>query len=354
MISAQTFHCLLWIAATANVAITESDHAEIMGLNQLAVDAGLSYFGTATDVNEITDEAYRLILDDSNEFGMLTPGNSLKWDTVEPQQGVFDFSRGQQLVDLAEANGQQFRCHVLVWHQQLPSWLTGGTWTNETLVAVMKNHITKTVQYFGDACYAWDVVNEMFDDSGNYRESIFYKVIGPEYISIALQSAAEAAASTGVSPKLYLNDYNLVYDGLKGMAYRNLIADLQSRDIPIDGVGFQGHMIVKSMPSEDDLVRVFSTFTDLDVEIALTELDIRLKLPATEEQLEQQAKDYKTIVGACRKTTNCIGITIWDFTDRYSWVPSTFPGYGAALPWDDELVPKPAYQAIAAALSEKF
>jgi endo-1,4-beta-xylanase len=76
-------------------------------------------------------------------------------------------------------------------------------------------------------------------------------------------------------------------------------------------------------------------FTALGIELAITELDIRMTLPATSALLAQQKQDYQTVISACHAVKGCVGVTIWDYTDKYSWVPNTFPGQGAALPWDE-------------------
>jgi endo-1,4-beta-xylanase len=75
-----------------------------------------------------------------------------------------------------------------------------------------------------------------------------------------------------------------------------------------------------------------------------------MALPADSAKLAQQAADYKSVVSACVAVTRCAGVTVWGFTDSDSWVPSTFPGYGAATPYDENYAPKPAYTAIAQAL----
>lgn len=47
-------------------------------LNQLAKKAGKLYFGTATDNGELSNSTYVKILDNTKEFGQLTPANGMK------------------------------------------------------------------------------------------------------------------------------------------------------------------------------------------------------------------------------------------------------------------------------------
>ena len=91
-------------------------------LNTFAKAKGLKYFGSATDNPELSDSAYVKILSDSSEFGQITPGNSQKWDAIQPSQNSFTYTQGDAVVNLAKANGQLVRCHNLCWHSQLPSW----------------------------------------------------------------------------------------------------------------------------------------------------------------------------------------------------------------------------------------
>ena len=85
--------------------------------------------------------------------------------------------------------------------------------------------------------------------------------------------------------------------------------------MPIDGVGIQCHLIVGQVPTT--LQQNIEEFTALGIEVAITELDIRFAaLPPTEAGLEQQKADYETIVGACNAVRGCVGVTVWDFTDK--------------------------------------
>lgn len=312
-------------------------------LNTLAKAKGLKYFGSATDNGELTDTQYTAILSDTANFGQITPGNTQKWEYIEPTQNTFSYTQGDVVTSFAENNGQILRCHNLVWYNQLPSWVTSGTWTNATLIAAMKNHIQNEVTHYKGQCYAWDVVNEAFNDDGTYRTDVFYNTIGPEYIPIAFETAALYDSTV----KLYYNDYNIDYAGAKATAAQNLVSSLKARGIKIDGVGLQGHFIVGSTPSLSAQTANLESFTALGVEVAYTELDIRFtSLPPSTSGLAQQATDYVNTVGACLAVADCVGITVWDYTDKYSWIPSTFSGEGEACLWNADYTTKPAYASV--------
>jgi endo-1,4-beta-xylanase len=317
-------------------------HENPRTLAQLAERHG-RYFGSATDNPELTDTAYTSIL--GSEFDMITPGNGMKWYATEPRQGVFDWTNGDQIVDLARANHQRVRAHTLVWHSQLPDWLTSGTWTADELRAVLKKHITTEVRHYRGKVYSWDVVNEALNEDGTYRDTIWYRTLGPGYIADALRWAHQADPHA----KLYLNDYNIEGTGPKSDAYYALAKQLKAQHVPLDGIGLQAHLSLQyGYPAtlEDNLRR----FSRLGLDTALTEVDVRMQLPATDVKLTEQATWYRDLTGACLAVRRCVGVTVWDYTDRYSWIPAFFPGEGAALPWDEQLNVKPAYYALREAL----
>jgi len=43
-----------------------------------------------------------------------------------------------------------------------------------------------------------------------------------------------------------------------------------------------------------------------------------MTLPSTATLLQQQEANYKTVVQACNAVPKCVGITLWDFTDKVS------------------------------------
>ncbi|MFJ6296067.1 endo-1,4-beta-xylanase [Streptomyces griseoviridis] len=329
-------------AATTSAQTAPAPAKKQPTLAELARRQG-RYFGSATDNPELTDTAYTALL--GREFDMITPGNGMKWYATEPRQGVFDWTNGDEIVGLARAHHQRVRAHTLVWHSQLPDWLTGRDWTPDELRAVLKKHILAEVGHYRGKVYSWDVVNEAFNEDGSYRDTLWYRTLGPGYIADALRWAHQADPRA----KLYLNDYNIDGVGAKSDAYYRLAKDLLARGVPLDGIGLQAHLALQyGYPAtlEDNLRR----FSRLGLDTALTEVDVRMQLPADAAKLATQAQWYRDLTAACLAVRRCVGVTVWDYTDKYSWIPAVFPGEGAALPWDEQLRPKPAYAAIRQAL----
>ncbi|CAL1716981.1 unnamed protein product [Somion occarium] len=319
------------LAAAAPQAVAATE------LNAIAQQLGKLYFGTATDNPELTDAAYTAILNDRNMFGQITAANSMKWDATEPARGQFTFAAGDVIANLAKTNGQLLRGHNCVWHQQLPSWVSNGGFSKADLLSIVGTHCGTLVGHFK---VAWDVVNEIFNDDGTIRQDVFSQTTGMDFIATAFRAARAADPNA----KLYANDFNIEGPGVKATAYQNLIRTLKSQGVPIDGIGMQSHFIVGELPA--NIKQNIQDFVNLGVEVAITELDVRMTLPATAALLAQQEKDYQTVIQACNEVPGCIGVTLWDFTDKFSWVPGTFAGQGAACPWDENLALKPAFTGI--------
>ena len=191
----------------------------------------------------------------------------------------------------------------------------------------------------------WDVANEVIDDSGQLRSSVWSQGIGPEFVDIAFAAARAADPSA----RLFINDYSIEFSWAKSDALYALVAGLVARGVPIDGVGFQSHLTAGSI-TEAQLGAEFARYRALGLDVAVTELDVRVATPASPTALAAQAATYRAVLNACRNAANCVSFTTWGFTDRYSWIPWFFPGLGDALPWDAALGTKPAYAEIASAL----
>ncbi|AEJ60991.1 glycoside hydrolase family 10 [Spirochaeta thermophila DSM 6578] len=275
------------------------------------------------------------------EFNIVTPGNSMKWDSLRPSKDDYNFEVADRIVDFALENGMVMHGHTLVWHSQLPKWLTLGSWSKEELERVLHDHITTVVTHYKGKVKVWDVVNEAFEENGDLRSSIWYSTIGPEYLEKAFRWAHE----TDPEAILIYNDYNIETINPKSDAVYAMVKDFLDRGVPIHGIGFQMHLTVGGL----DVLsfrRNMQRFADLGLKLYVTEMDVRLPMPYTREHLEKQAEIYRNVVRECLMQPAVEAIQVWGFTDKYSWIPSHFPGEGSALIFDEHYRPKPAYYAI--------
>jgi endo-1,4-beta-xylanase len=284
-----------------------------------------------------SQQDYRSVL--TREFDSVTPENEMKWAVVEPNRNQFNWSGADAIVNYAQQNGKSVRGHTLVWHSQYPNWLNnlGG---NE-LRNVVREHINTEMGRYRGKIRAWDVVNEIFEENGSRRQSIFQQRLGDGFVAEAFRAARAADPAA----KLYINDYNTEGMNAKSDAVYNLVRSLKQQGVPIDGVGIQTHLATRyGYPSgfRQNLERLAA----LGVDIAITEADVRIQLPVDQNKLNQQATMYKRIWDDCHAVARCVEFTTWGYTDRHSWVPGTFPGEGAACLFDSNLRPKPAYTRI--------
>jgi endo-1,4-beta-xylanase len=310
--------------------ISASHAARATGATTLGAAAAGSgrYFGTAVSAGRLGDSTYTTILD--REFNMVTPENEMKWDAIEPSRGSFTFAAADSIVSHASAHGQRMRGHTLVWHSQLPSWVSSIT-DADTLRSVMNNHITTTMTHYKGRIYAWDVVNEAFaDGSTQLRSSVFQNVLGNGFIEEAFRTARNADPSA----KLCYNDYNIEnWFDAKTQGVYSMVKDFKSRGVPIDCVGFQSHFGTSGPPAS--FQTTLANFAALGVDVQITELDIA-QAPTTA---------YADTVRACLNVARCTGITVWGIRDSDSWRTGENP-----LLFDSSGNKKPAYTAVLTAL----
>ncbi|MFF0077495.1 endo-1,4-beta-xylanase [Streptomyces sp. NPDC005494] len=317
------------LAAAGVVAL--AGNAEAVGALGDAAAAKGRYFGTAVAANHLGEAAYASTL--NAQFDSVAPENEMKWDALESTRNSFNFTAADQIVGHAQSKGMKVRGHTLVWHSQLPGWVSGLGATD--LRSAMTNHITQVMTHYKGKIHSWDVVNEAFQDgsSGARRSSPFQDKLGNGFIEEAFRTARTVDADA----KLCYNDYNTDGQNAKSNAVYDMVKDFKQRGVPIDCVGFQSHFNSNS-PVPSDFQANLQRFADLGVDVQITELDI-------EGSGSAQATNYTKVVNACLAVTGCKGLTVWGVTDKYSWRSS-----GTPLLFDGDYNKKPAYDAVLAAL----
>ena len=303
--------------------------------------------GVAVNNGLVREAEYAEVL--AREFNLLTTENAMKWSLIQPERYRYDWAGADELVNFAIANGMKVRGHTLIWQQQMPNWLKYQDWSREELLTIMKEHITNVVGRYRGRVDIWDVVNEAIIQKGVIITPFWSKQLGTDYIDLAFQMAHEADPDA----LLFYNDYNADDMGAKSNGVYALVKGMKERGIPIDGVGMQFHIELNYLPKLDEVSQNMKRLGELGLQVHITELDIRIKGSPTPELLEQQAQNYRDILNVCLNEPNCTAFIMWGMTDKYSWIPQTRQGYGSALIFDENYLPKPAYQALLDAIKLK-
>jgi len=319
-------------------------------LRQAGDQAGI-LIGTAVRPSLLSEAAYSETL--GREFNMAEPEDAMKWRVIRRIPGSFDFSQGDAVVGFAQAHGMKVRGHCLVWDHDNPEWLAQARFSPDQMSQSLHEHIATVLKHYAGQVFAWDVVNEAMDENGRFKDSPWYNQPGIGFSgkgSAYVEQAFRWARESDPHALLFYNEAEAEGMNRKSDALYAMVKDFKQRGVPIDGVGLQLHI------SQLDFDRAavaanIARLTALGLQVHITELDVSLPVDsaghASMEDLHRQADSYAGIVKACLQNPGCNAIQTWGFTDKYSWIGSQSHGTrGAALPFDRNYKPKPAYQAI--------
>lgn len=324
-------------------------------LKSAAAACGLLYGAAVEPEHLATDAAYAALV--ARHCAVLAPENALKWDAVRPAPGVFDFARGDRVVDFAEGMGAQVHGLVLVWHEALPKWMP-ATLAPDAAAALLTTHISTVVGRYAGRMRSWDVANEVVERNDQrpdgLRRSLWLEAMGPGYLPLALRTAHAADPRA----RLCLSDYGLEYDDIGWMVEKRgtmlaLLSRLRSQGAPVHALSLQAHLLGDHAPAFGRGLRDFlREVADLGLELQVTELDVDdQKTPGDVARRDRgvaeiYARFLETVLGASRLRM----VSTWGLSDRYTSKSFLFPRSDGApvrpLPFDAELREKPAARSL--------
>ncbi len=294
---------------------------------------------------------------------------NLKEGNEEPALSFFSID---PTLEWCQENGMKMRGHTLVWHTQAPEWFFREGYTDDgeyvdkdTMLMRMESYIkqllTHVQEEYPGVIYCWDVVNEAVDPESAAPDSPFkcrtkigpdpnpwYETIGQDYVEMAFTYARKYADK---DVKLFYNDYN-TYQAPKTTGIYNLCESLKEKDL-IDGIGMQGYWGI-DYPPMSDIERAIRRFSELGLEIQITELSVGVDTE-NDEMFHKQADKYSEIFKLlCDMDTqgggpaNITNVTVFGLVDHYRQGDTT----NSRL-FDENYNPKPAFNAIVEVLESR-
>jgi endo-1,4-beta-xylanase len=314
---------------------------EDFGLATLAQKHNL-YIGSAVNSTYLLEDAkYQQLL--SKEVNMITTENEMKFDIIHPEPSQYNFSKADQIVSFGIKNNMKVRGHTLVWHHRIPPWLEQGDYTKDEMKEILKKHIQTIVKRYKGKVYAWDVVNEAYNEDGSLKDSIWLRTIGPEYIALSFQWAHDADPNA----LLFYNDFNIEGMNPKSDAVYGMIKYFKRKNIPISGLGYQLHTKISNSLNEWKIKENLDRVSKLNMEIQLTEVDITVgdgneKLGSLNSMFDKQADMYSKVLKTCLETNSCTAFIMWGISDKYTArKENKYP-----LIFDANYQPKKAYWSL--------
>ena len=323
------------------------------------VFAGQFDIGAAVEPSQFDSPLHVQLL--TKHFNSLVAENVMKPESLAPREGQYNWANADRIVQFAREHGMKLRFHTLVWHQQTPDWffkdangndMTPTPENKRLLLQRLENYIRAVVGRYKNDAESWDVVNEVIDPNqpDGMRRSKWYEITGLDYIRVAFRVTREVA---GPNAKLFINDYN-THDPKKREFLYNLVTQLRSEGVPIDGVGHQTHINIES-PSIELIKQSIERFAAIGLDNQITELDVSVYTndqqsysTVPDSVLMTQAYRYQDLFDAFRQLSDKISnVTFWGIADDHSWLHNRpIPRTDAPFLFDRQLQAKPAYWGV--------
>ena len=340
--------------------------AETTALCKLAAEKGLLY-GTTIAAAQITGDLPFVDLV-CQEAGLVVAENEMKWQVMNRgAAGDDDYVPADTIANFAAVNKLVLRGHNLLWYHRTPNWyfdLTDRQQQQEAVVA----HIQQLAGRYRGRIHSWDVVNEPIEPKDGrpdgLRSAVFLETLGPEYLDLAYHTARD----TDPQAQLVVNEYDIELDAPEQEARRiallHLLERMQRSGTPVDAVGIQAHLsCAGGAPFSAPVLRRFlAEIAGLGLTIQITELDVTDQdAPADQPVRDRLVADtYSRFLDAALDEPAVKMVVTWGLSDRHSWIVRRETNeskwrkdamLSRPLPFDADLQPKPAFEAMARAFT---
>lgn len=376
-ITALTFFCAIACSAPSKAPLQQHVPASLKEAYKNAFLVGVA---VNDEIVQGKNNRARDII--TSQFNSITLENSMKAALINPGPGVFNFQAADDFVAFGQQHNMFIIGHTLVWHNQVPAWFftnaEGKPNSKQEQLDRLRDHIKVVAGRYAGKVNAWDVVNEVIDNDGSYRPTLWVNAVGSgdTLVKYAFKFASEYAPGT----ELYYNDFN-AWRPQKREGIIRMIKMLQKEGVRIDGVGMQGHWGL-NYPKTQYIEDAIDAYAACGIKVMITELDIDV-LPLTKEgqiigqgmadkqfQLEEFKEffdPYRSILPDSmqellsaryeqlfrifyKKRDKIARVTLWGLHDGMSW-KNDYPIPGRKnypLLWNRDLSPKPALKRVLA------
>jgi endo-1,4-beta-xylanase len=327
----------------------------------LAADKGLLY-GTTISAQQVTGDPrfVDLVL---QQAGLVVAENDMKWQVMNRGgRGNDDYGPADTVAAFAHENDLALRGHNLLWYHRTPNWFFDLDGRQEFESAIVER-IRRLAGRYRGMVHSWDVVNEPVEPKDGrpdgLRTGVFLEMFGPDYLDLAYRTARE----TDPAARLVVNEYDVELDTpeqeARRMALLRVLERMQRSGTPVDAVGVQAHLSCAGGPpfSAVRLRRFLAELAGLGLTIQITELDVTDE-NAPSDEVVLVADTYGRFLDAALDEPAVKVVVTWGLSDRHSWIvrkethESKWRADGLPsrpLPFDADLKPKPAFEAIAQA-----
>ncbi len=304
--------------------------------------------GTAAMSGQFDDAAWVALA--TRHVSQLTPEWEMKMEYILQTPGRMTFDAPDRIAAFCAANGMRLHGHALIWYSQGAEAVTGMD--PATLGREYDRYIAEVAGRYRGKVAGWDVVNEaVAEDGDGLRDCHWSRAFGQHGYIIRAFEQAKLADPEAV---LFLNDYNLENNPVKGATFLRLVDRLLKAGVPIGGIGTQSHLDIE-IP-DGQITAFLREAAGFGLPIHVSELDASLRREggidtrSRQTRIDQQTARVSELAEAFfdLPPAQQYAFSVWGLRDTDSWLrrDGKDEGRDAPLLFDADGRPGPAYAAF--------